>query len=119
MNRVSVPPIGRSLNAGYSSMAGPGALRKICTGPDCTIAKTKGAASGTVTADGEPEHVAIELRCCGDVGDDEIWREFFQFVGHRTPLIVCSLMPTSTNSARASAQVGVLVGWRQTPLGTT
>ncbi len=48
MNSVSVPPIGRSLNAGYSATAGSGAFRKIWTGPEPTDANTYGDASGTV-----------------------------------------------------------------------
>ena len=51
---VSVPPIGRSLKAGYSATAGSGAFRKTSTGPDCTIANTNGDASGTVTATVKP-----------------------------------------------------------------
>ena len=44
---VSVPPIGRSLNAGYSSIAASGAFRKTSTLPRFIQANTKGAASGT------------------------------------------------------------------------
>ena len=108
MNIVPVAPIGLPSKAGYSFTAVAASLKKISTGPLVTEANTNGDCVRHGHASLEAERVHVEREAPLDVGDQEIGRELLE-MRHWHTFRVCSLMPTSTNSARTRTQVGVSI----------
>ena len=101
MNSVPVAPIGLPAKPGYSFTAPTASLKKISTAPAVTDAKANGDASGHGHPARETERVDVEGEAAFDAGDEEIGRELLE-LRHGHTFRVCSLMPTSDDSARTS-----------------
>jgi hypothetical protein len=84
MNSVSVPPMGRPLNAGYSSTAGSVEHQLDRAGLDDREDERPRVGHGLLH--GETEHVAIERDTALHVGHDEIGGKRRQLIRHRAHL---------------------------------